>query len=364
MRKAALIGAVLGLSAMAYAQTPKPNVFKVYDDSTEYTSRGNVGTNEGELLNMVPGKHFGFLRIATQMKIVCQDQNTKTAEKFWVVFRKADKTGQPDITVQNGVDKGIIYQQGPFSISGTGTGAATAWVVTLNLSKPVILPDGDFFFGVRIPASPNWANDGFSCHMSGYYPTSICGEHFRQGIKPKACWGVIFQNGLPNSVGEPTGDRMFNFELDVQGATLQPFAVDPAAKCAGKKGKPDLGLAGLWPDLVDLEKYGYLANLGWRLREVNYASGLGFVFLAQKQLPLPINLPFGRWYLNPADPFFTVLGGLPVTLSTTGEGDTPILNPPTAARQMLLGTFLYAQGVAVDAKTGAFGLTNWCGMSL
>ena len=377
MRKTTLMAAVLGLSALAYAQTPKPNQFHIWDGSTEYTSRGTIGSNEGEVLNRVHGKHFGFLRPCTKVQYVLQDQNDQTAEYYWFIFRKADPQN-PDkplvkIDPQTGKDLGIIAQFGKYAYSGKGKGGAAAWVFTLTLSKPVILPDGEFFYGIHFAnvPSPGWTTDGGSCHMSGGYNPSgtttaaKCGEHFRQGHLPHMAWCITYTNGKPDptKIQEPSINRSFNVSIYVQNPVLQPYTIDPAAKCASKKGKPDLGFAGMWPDLVDLEKYGYLANFGWRLREVNYPSGIGMVFLASKQMPVPIHLSFGNWYLLPSDPWFTVLGGQSVTLSTTGEGDTTAFNPPTAVRQLLLGTWLYGQGVAIDAKTGAFGLTNWTGTS-
>ncbi len=375
MRKITLTAAVLGLSALAYAQTPKPNAFHIYDGTTEYTSRGTVGTGEGEVLNRVPAKHFGFLRPCTKVQYVLQDQNSATPEYYSIIFRKGDpqNPGKPLVKIdpQTGKDLGIIYETGKMSYSGKGQGGAAAWIFTLTLSKPVILPDGEFFYGVHFYPAPKWTADGGSCHMSGGYNPSgtsnaaKCGEHFRQGIKPKLAWCITYTNGKPDptKIQEPSINRSFWVKIFVQNPVVQPYTIDPAARCASKKGKPDLGFAGLWPDLVDLEKNGYLANFGWRLREVNYPSGIGMVFLASKQLPVPMHLPFGNWYLLPSDPWFTILGGQSITLSTKGEGDTQAFNPPTAVRQLLLGTWLYAQGVAVDAKTGAFGLTNWSGTS-
>ncbi len=372
MRKITLIAAVMGLSALAYAQTPKPNKLHVFDGSTEYTSRGTIGSNEGEVLNRIPGKHFGYLRPITQVRYVLQDQNTKTPEYYSFIIRKADPANpvKPLVKIdpKTGKDLGIIYETGKMSYSGKGSGSAGAWIFTLNLPKPVIITKGTFFYGIhfRNVPPPGWTKDGGSCHMSGGYPSPrICGEHYRLGHKPQMAWCVTYKNGKPDptTIQEPSINRSFRVWIKVQNPVLQPYTIDPAAKCAAKKGKPDLGFAGLWPDLVDLEKYGYLANFGWHLREVNYPSGIGMVFIASTQLPTPITLPYGQWFLNPGDPWFTVLGGQAVTLNTKGEGDTAALNPPTVVRQLMVGTWLYAQGVAIDAKTGAFGLTNWCGTS-
>ena len=229
--------------------------------------------------------------------------------------------------------------------------------------------------------------------MSGGYPKPrICGEHYRKNRKPHMAWCVLYTNGKPDSskVSEPSYDRTFLIRLFVKDPVLQPYTIDPKPRCSRKTKKiydkngklitvpkPDLGFAALWPDLVDLEKIGYKAKFGWRLREANDPGGIGVVFLAGKKASIPIRLPMGVWFLSTTDPFFTIIGGISVShevtdpkaktttivpgLSKEGEGDTPAFDPPAAARQALLGTWLYAQGVALDAKTGAVGLTNWCG---
>ncbi len=373
MKPSAFFLALLGLSAYATSQTPKPNSFHVYDGSTEFTSRGTIGSNEGECLNKVPGNHFGFLRPCTKVQYVLQDQNSKTPEYYSFIFRKADpKTHKPLVKIdpQTGKDLGIIYETGKMSYSGSGNGGAAAWIFTLTLGKPVILPDGEFFYGIhfRNVPPPGWTTDGGSMHMSDVYPGTACGEHARLGFKPHMAWCITYKNGKPDisTIQEPS-TRSWWARLWVQNPVLQPYTIDPAAKCTskqkGQKYEKDLGFAALWPDLVDLEKYGYKAKFGWRVREVNYPSGLALVFLASKQLPLPIRLPFGNWYLLPSDRYFAILGGQPAALSTAGVGDTTPFDPPMVVRQLLLGVWFYAQGVAVDAKTGTFGLTNWCGTS-
>ena len=311
MKTHGLFSALIGLSALLPAQTPKPNSFHVYDGSTEFTTRGTIGNNEGECLNKVHGGHFGFLRPCTKVQYVLQDQNDQTAEYYWFIFRKSDpQTHKPLVKIdpQTGKDLGIIAQFGKYSYSGTGSGGAVAWIFTFTLPKPVILPDGEFFYGIHFAkgSGAGWTKDAGSIHMSDVYPGQACGEHARLGYKPHMAWCITYTNGKPDpaKIQEPSV-RSFWVKLWVQNPVVQPYTIDPAAKCTSKqKGQQyekDLGFAALWPDLVDLEKYGYKADFGWRVREVNYPSGVALVFLASKQLPLPINLPFGKWYLLPSD---------------------------------------------------------------
>jgi hypothetical protein len=353
MRKSLPFAALLGLAALGAAQVPS-NEFHVYDGSVEFTSRGALADNEGEILQGVSGAHFGYLRTAVGMFGTIQDQNNSTAETYHLVIRKDDGTGKPDIS-----PTGLIYMEGPYTYSGTGTGTVGSFPMRWTFQKPVPLPNEPFFYGIRIGTvpSPNvWPADGGSVHMSGGYPTrNVCGERPRLGVVPNLAWDVVYTAGQPASVAPTTLDRSYSLGLLFETALLQPYSIDPASACAPKLGTPDFGYAALWPDLADLEKNGYLARFGWRIRDAGAPGGLGVVLVCPFRYTTPFIVPgVGSWYLYPF-----ALTGFGVTLDGQGEGLSPALDLNHFVRAALLGTEVYAQAV-VFGRT--IGMTNWSGI--
>jgi len=370
--RALVLGAILsGLALPLAAQ--KPNSFHVFDGSVEYTSRGTLGNQEGELLVRVPGTHFGNLRQAVGISFTMQDQNVATGETYYLIMRKSDGQGGPDIT-----PAGLLYQEGPFPVFGGGSSLITP---THTFKTPVVLPNADFFYGVRVGAPGNgsgsWSTDGAGIHISGMYPLQNgagnpgpCGEHMRLGVKPGCAWSVSYSGGQPSQALQPFGDTAWLMALQITGPALQAYAIDtiggaPLTPCSAKANLRDFGYAALWPDLTDLEQYGYKARFGWRVREATYPGAPAVVFIASRMYPNGLSLatPYGRWFLFPNDPYFQIIGGFPVVLSSIGEGQTAPLNPPDTARGALLGTFLYTQALVVDSATLGGALSNWCGIS-
>ena len=358
MRRLVVLSAVLGLASFAPSQ--KVNEFHIFDGTTEFTSRGSIGGTEGEILNKVPKANVGGLKLALGMGYHIQDQNQATREIYYLIIRKADKNGKPDVS-----KSGLIYKEGPYSVGGSGSGVR-AWYMRTMFKRPVVLPDDTFFYGIKCPPTTGWANgkDGFSIHVSVSWPKN-CGEHPRLGFNPHMAWQVPYANGKPSAPNETTDIRSYWMSLLVGGPVLQPFTVDPSAppsqKC--KKGIKDLGFAAFWPDLVDLEKYGYKAQFGWRVRAATFPNGLGLAFVSSKLLPKPITTPYGSFYLLPSDRWFLIVGGLSVRVGFWGEGDTVTLNPPDPVRYAMLGMHLYAQGVMIGSQGKTIQLTNWTGTS-
>ncbi len=343
---------VLSGAGLLPAQTSLPNEFHVFDGASEYAYRALAPTQEGELLQEVKGSFFAGLGRALGLRVVLQDQEALTSEKFWVVVRRAGGAGKPDLSSQ-----GLLLQEGPFTYSGKGSGAR-AWNVKVGFSKPLLLPEGTFFYGIRL-APGRSSTDYGSLHMSGDYPKNPCGEHPRKGIVPALAWKVTYSGGRPQSTAALPYDLAFDMGLLLSPPVIQPFAVDPKAPCLAKRGVPDFGYAGLWPDLADLESYGYKARFGWRIRALDLPGALGFVFLSGRLLSPPYLLPsLGKWFLDPSDPWFVLV--LPVTLDFHGDGLTTLLDPPASLRPYLLRTHLYAQGVVQDKKALAFRLTGRC----
>ena len=125
MRHLILLAAGLALAGPGLTQTiQQPNVLHVFDGSTEFTfNAGLGGMADGEMLNRIPAKHFGFLRVALQMDYTLQDQNACTMEWYHVILRREDpqKPGQPDISTT-----GVLYQSSmKWTRPGSGCGAAS-----------------------------------------------------------------------------------------------------------------------------------------------------------------------------------------------------------------------------------------------
>ncbi len=358
MKNFLILGTVLALCVPMPAQTPKGNLLEVYDGSREKVSRGTLGSFEGECLQRLPGSSFGGFRKAVGFRAVTFDPNGYSIETFWVVLRKADRNGKPDIS-----PSGLIYSEGPFKTRYN-------WrfdTQNVKFKTPQVLPEGDVFFGLRVGVapSPGWPKDGLSIsESSGYYDAkpNYAGEHPRKGVDPSSLWNVRYFGSKPISVGEYKRAAAWDMGLLFENTVIQPYAVDPKGRVYVKSNKKDFGLAGLWPDLTDLEKYGYKAKFGWGIHEANMPGGFGFVFFSPKLLksPLPIP-PYGNWHVDPSSLWFYM--SQMAVLDSKGNGSTAELNPPALVRTALVGTTFYAQALVASPTTGkVLPFSNWCGM--
>ncbi len=359
MKKVFWLGALWALAVPAYTQTPKSNLLKVYDGTREKNSRGNLGSFEGECLQRIPASFFGGLGKALGLEAATFDPKRHTIESFWVVLRKADGKGRPDIS-----PSGLIYSEGPFKSRYFNSYSTQS----VKFKVPQVLPKGDVFFGLRlgVPSSPGWPSDGLSiCESSGYFDArpNYAGEHPRKGAKPSSLWCVRYFASKPVSVNEYKGTAAWDMGLLFENTVIQPFAVDPRARSGLKLNFKDYGLAGLWPDLNDLEKYGYKAKFGWRIHEANVPGGFAFVFFSPKILGNPLTLkPYGTWYVDPGSPWFSM--SQMAVLDSKGVGATAELDPPAAVRAALSGTTFYAQTIVASPVTGkALPFSNWCAMN-
>lgn len=128
-----------------------------------FTSRGNLGTGAGELLQGFPTAHHRGIGeqaggcLLQGFRLVMQDQESSTAATYEIVIRGGSGTGGP--TTQ-------LARVGPLSLPPGGGGAA-AWRVTTSFQTPITLPGCDQFFaaGVALPAAPSWNTDGLSARI-------------------------------------------------------------------------------------------------------------------------------------------------------------------------------------------------------
>lgn len=334
---------LLLLAAAASAQTSLPGELALFDGSAEFAWRPLGPTAEGELLQKFPARFLGHLGPLKGLRATVQDEERATPEQAWVVLRRADAKGAPDLTPQ-----GLLHQEGPYPFSGAGAGPA-AWRIAFLLAGPLSLPEGDLFAGLRFPSGAG-PSDFASLQLSADYPKQPCGEHPRQAVQAGLGWMVLYSGGAPASATELGYNLAWDLGLLLEHPVLQAFAVDPASPCASKRGRPDFGYAALWPDMLDLEKYGYYARFGWRLEHHPSPSAIGLLFLSSRKLAAPIPLgASGSWFLDPFDPWFSLV--LTLTLDPGGVGSTQALDPPSALRPLMAGTWLHAQAVLLTGST-------------
>ncbi len=277
------------------------NSFLVYDGTTEYASRGYIGKGDGECLQRFPSSHFGCLPRIKAVGFTLQDENAATPEKFWIVFRKANAGGEPDLS-----PGGMMAMQVPYFTSGYAGRRACS--VTSALARPLFrsgcCKSSGFFYGLRLEKARNWPNDGLSIHMDGYFPALPCGAHCRTGAFLSLAWNVKYVNGSPYSSLECGGNRAWNISLQVEGTVLQGITAIPGDKCPSYAPGPSRpygnpGCMSLWPDV----SRGVV--VGWRIKENNISNGIGFVFVGGSApgsgIPVP---PYGTWCVHPFFFFF------------------------------------------------------------
>jgi len=331
MRSLFLASLALTLAATATAQTP--NYFGIYSGCTNYTSRGNLGSNAGDNLLAVPATHFagighdatGTGTVLTGFRHVLQDQNASTVEPYSFIIR-ADMGGQPDCTTA-----GVLLQTTALnSPSGAGT---LAWIITATLTTPsTALPlCNRYYYGLNFTAS-GWTADGLSSHIGTYYVLGTTQADNPAPNAPNVAW-----NCLAGSPSQPASARTIRYELAVSSSVLNLGNTDPtlignAANCVSTllnaSGNPrSFGAGGLYPENAGASRND---GLDYRLFDAANPSGLYAVFLGVNLgcpgIPLGA-LANGALYLNPGGAFVQVAAGL---LDTTGAANGTIIPPGTA----------------------------------
>src|SRR5690606_6370397 len=170
MTHASFVVPFLLLASTVAAQEPLEIYYALYPDyavpenCTQFTTRSELGQGAGEILQAGLGWiTFGFgdynrgggtTGYITTFHARIQDQNEATREQIRFVLRKADQTGtSPDATAG-----GLVYRSQLLPHRGTG-----AVDISFALGTPVSFAQNvQHFFGVWLPAAPNWPADGLS----------------------------------------------------------------------------------------------------------------------------------------------------------------------------------------------------------
>lgn len=339
MRSLLLATALLASSAIA--QTP--NIFDIYS-CTNYTSRGAVGVNPGDILLKVPSSRFqgigqdptGGGTTLLGFNYVMQDQNAATVENYSLIVR-GDNNGQPDATAA-----GVLLQTTPLtSPSGTGT---LAWIFTVTLTTPatVVPLCNTWYTGANVGPAALWTADGISYHIG---TQALLGGTQAGNPAPNAtqaevhlAWDII--NGTGGTPAQPGGFRIIRFGhlVPATSALLRIGGTDPtligvSANCTSAQlnaaGNPRcFATGGMYPGANATRSDG----LDCRVRDSSNANGVFATFLGSSLgcpgLPLG-GLANGALYLNPGGIFVQVGAG--ALAAGTGEG-TAIMLPPGVAQ--------------------------------
>jgi hypothetical protein len=325
----------LTLTSVAVAQTPT-NLFDIYSGCTNYTARGAIGNNAGELLMQVSSTHFGGVcqdstgtaTSLTGFQYVTQDQSGVTPETYYMVVR-GDNSGAPDTSAT-----GLLLRAGPLTTPASTVTTPVAWVITATLATPTTTVPlcSTFYHGSEVAAAPGWSGntDGQSFHICTYYLLGATQADNPAPQAPNLAWDVV--NGVPT---QPGSAWCIRFGLLAPSAMLKLGNNDPtlanAANCVTTLSNISFGAGGIFP-----QAQGAAGprndGLNFRVRDAANPNGVAVVFLGQN-LGCPglslSGIANGALYLNPGGIFVQLATG---TMDPTGLSTGPLIPASPAVR--------------------------------
>jgi hypothetical protein len=350
-----LLLASLALASSAVAQN---NYFDIYSGCTNYTSRGTLGTNAGEVLLQIPRTAFqgvcqdagGTGTLLNQFQYVTQDQNGSTQETYFLVVRRDDPVtpGAPDITAA-----GLLLRAGPLLTPATTILTPVAWIITATLATPsTVLPLCDtYYHGMEVAAAPGWTGDGQSVHICTYYnlggtqadnPAPIV-TGFPDPIN------VAWDHNFVTMVAAQPSTRSIRLALGSAASVLNMGNVDPTApatNCVSTLGGRSWGAGGMFPAGSASGRSPRDDGLDARVKDVGSASGVFQLFMSDTStcpgLPLSF-LASGALYLNVG--LLIPLGS--GVLDATGLGTTTVIPPGTVVPASIINRDLPFQAFTV-----------------
>lgn len=362
-----LLLATVALASTAVAQN---NRFDIYSGCTNYTSRGSLGVDAGEILIQVPGSHFGGVihdaagtgTSLVDFQYVTQDQNGSTQETYYMVVRK-DASGAPDASAA-----GLLLRAGPLQTPASTVLTPVAWIITATLATPstVVPLCGTYYHGMEVAAAPLWTNDGQSNHICTYYlvgGTQADNPSPPPDVVPNVAWNINYNT---MAVNQPGSARAIRMALGSPAALLNMGNVDPTAaatNCVSGQGFRSWGAGGMWPS-SNADGLGTRDDgLDARIKDAGSANGVYALFLSDAfacpGIPLP-GLANGGLYLNFGLLTFVNAG----LLDAAGQGITTIIPPGTRLGAPLLGRVIPFQGFTLGSTFTLPGkLTNVAGSS-
>lgn len=352
---------ILALAAAANAQS---NHFEIYSGCTNFTSRGTLGANAGEILIQVPGSNFaGVCQDATgtgtsleSFQYVTQDQNGATQSTYTMLVR-ADAAGQPDATAA-----GVLLRLGPLVTPPSTTTTPIAWVLTTALATPSTgLPlCGTYYHGMEVEAAPLWSVDGQSVHICSYFlmgVTQADNPAPPPNPVPNVAWSIDY---AANLVNQPA-PRALRLGLGSPGPVLNMGNVDPYVSfqnCVMTMGYRSWGAGGIWP--CSNSNRGGIRDDGLdaRVRDAANANG-AFAMFASSHFVCP-GLPapggwFGAVYLSLPAMEYLAAG----VIDAQGVGIVTLLQPGTPVPLAVLGRAIPFQAFTLGpSMIGPGRLTN------
>ncbi len=356
----------LSLASAVAAQTPT-NLFEIYSGCTNYTDRGTIGVNAGEMLMQVNKDYFlgvgqdvtGSSAGIMGFRYTTQDERPVTTETYYMVIRGQATSGGP------AYPGAPIVRGGPLTTPPSTSPTPVAWIVTSTFATAVTVPLCDtYYMGGELAAAPAWNNppgqdDGQSFHISTYY---LLGGTQADNPAPNALnltWNVNFANNL---VGQPGYSACTRIGTLVTSPVLNMGNIDPTTTvtCLLAQGGESYGAAGLFPQTMG---QGGRRNdgLNARIRDAANPNGLYAVFLgAPAGCPgLTLSgIATGALYLNPSI-FANVGTGL---LDATGNGSITLLpagTPGPVNRFSRFQAFTLPQALTLPGSMTNFAVTRF-----
>lgn len=350
--------ALTAVTSAAFAQTPSTQLFEIQGKQTSFTSRGNIGTGTGEILQGFHSSHLQSMfehdgnttatYKITQFRLVHQDQNCASRETFDFVLRGGTDTAGPT----GGTGAGLIAEVKGINLPNSTRTTACAWGQWQNLSAsaqpnwPVDASGNTQFlaFGARLNASPSWTMDGHSVHTSfanAANPHHNSWNH--QVTTGNQSWAWQFV-GTATMANQPSSNRSFRFTLGKQDGTLMQLGCGTGATGYGYGGSFPMYTTSAAPQAFKA-----------RLRGGTAMNGAGTAVALAPLGLFPVPVGFGtaaKLRVNPG----AMLIFFGPTANTAGQSIVnlapfiPQLNPPS-------GTKIWFQG-AMDSATGGTRLTN------
>ncbi len=334
MRSITSLAACLCLAGSLSAQNEV-----MYSGTVSFTSRGNIGTGTGEVLQGFDSTHWRSLgaanlagatgKITAMRGNAIQDQDQTTPETFQWVIRSGDETTGPVTGTA-----GELFVSGNQTLGpGTGTGPV-AWIVTTALTTPIDVPSEKFFaVGVRLPASPLWSTDGPSV-----WATSQATD-LSSTKQTDSAWQII---GTAATATHPSAFRTWRMGFNQAPAALQLglFVGSGTVSYAQGGNFPIPGTDGL----------------AMRVLGAGLDGQVAVVFLSGKFAPaLPIF--GGKWALD-----LGTLVSTPFVVGTIATG-TLVSQPVPLIPATITGDFAF-QAALFDLTTFAGSLTNAVNLTL
>ncbi len=374
MKKIFLLAALLGAVPFAAGQTGL-NRFRLISavDGYIYIFHYTSTSHGAEVIQGFPYSHFANFHRIDGIYYAAYDKDRSTPEKFDINIWP-DKNGKPDLSGKP------LYTMQASTSKGTGAGWAPPYY--FNFPKPYIVPPGtkNIWVGVHFGPDKSSSDYVYFAGLNRHGTGSLAGVMARKGVaNPGLAYHVIYNNGKPGTPALSDWHWVWYPSLLTKTPILRGYIklntdVKPHhSSTPTLKGKEQLGMGGMWPDINNAEGLpapGRSDLLGWVVDQ-HYQKNkkdtiTAFIFLNDKRLNAPIPTPFGDYYLGLGGPWMT-LGALMSPL-TNGTWKTPAFSVPPAARSFLAGTWIYAQAVVLELdqslKIVDIQLTNLCGMSL